>query len=166
MKKPDKPTSMRSRASHLPMSRSTLKKGSGKKSTNADPSRKQSRGSVPRAEKSERKRLTGVLDNEAKRLCHLRDDPSCRRCGKRGDAVHHIISRRRTGGGCRWLLGNLLLLCHTCHAFAHIHVDDFRKWAIQEIGEQTWMEINNARNRDELSLDSLDELISFYRGVN
>jgi hypothetical protein len=88
----------------------------GKELHECGPWEKRKPGSASRAGKSERKRLTVRLDNEARRLCKLRDHGLCRRCGKRGDQVHHIFSRRH--GSIRFVLSNLLLLCDADHRYA------------------------------------------------
>jgi hypothetical protein len=149
---------------HLQMSRSTLRSEKARKFTIVDPLRKsKSRpGSASRASKSERKLLTGILDNEARRLCKQRDNGLCRRCGKLGIECHHIMSRRHNA--LRFNLLNLLSLCAVCHRLAHEKPDEFRRWLDMEIGVEDFAILERARNWPELTLQQMDDLITLYRG--
>jgi len=123
--------------------------------------RKRKRGSVSRAEKSERKRLTGVLDDLARRLCKIRDRGLCRKCGKAGLECHHIHSRRHAS--IRFNLLNLLSLCPVCHRFMHDDPVSARDWIAMEIGAENLDLLDRARNWPELTLGEMDALVTIYR---
>lgn len=109
---------------------------------------------------SERRRLTGVLDELSRRLCKIRDHGKCRRCSKLGLHAHHVFSRRHSS--IRFTLNNLISLCPMCHGFAHSNPDYFRSWVISEIGPDNYAEIEQARNYRELTLEELDSLIEEF----
>lgn len=55
----------------------------------------------------------------------------CERCGQqRGTEAHH--RKNRSQGG-KWDIGNILLLCHDCHAWITVNPDEAHKsgWAVK-----------------------------------
>jgi 5-methylcytosine-specific restriction endonuclease McrA len=114
------------------------------------------------AGRGERKRLIGVLDVLARRLCFKRDHGLCRRCGGEGHQLHHLLSRRHAS--VRHVSTNWLLLCADCHSSAHLHRDSFNSWAINEIGQENWAQLEAAKNWSELTLQELSDLAHLYRG--
>ena len=52
----------------------------------------------------------------------MRDGGRCQKCSGEGTDVHHRM-RRRDGGHGMW---NLVLLCRTCHSWAHANPEQAR----------------------------------------
>jgi hypothetical protein len=112
--------------------------------------------------KSERKSLTVTLDELWRRLVKIRDKGICRKCGKLGLEAHHIM--RRSIGALRFNIANGITLCPDHHSFAHNHPSEFRAWCAEEIGRETYEQLEVARNWPELTLQQMEDLAHLYRG--
>lgn len=62
------------------------------------------------------------IPTQAREDIYVRDNRQCRRCGMRGSEIHHRQRRRDGGHG----LGNMILLCSSCHKWAHANPVDAR----------------------------------------
>ena len=51
---------------------------------------------------------------------------NCSKCGKTGHDPHHIFGRRKCST--RWDIENGILLCRTCHNYAHANPKAFMTW--------------------------------------
>lgn len=59
-----------------------------------------------------------AIPDRIRGLVTLRDRYLCQRCGTRGTDLHHRRSRSVPGPHCHCTC-NLVLLCRTCHSWAH-----------------------------------------------
>lgn len=59
----------------------------------------------------------GPIPTEVRQAVDARERRLCMRCGARGREIHHRV-RRREGGHA---LSVCILLCRTCHRWAHAH---------------------------------------------
>jgi hypothetical protein len=60
------------------------------------------------------------IPTKARQIVKERSNGQCSRCGALGYQIHHRL-RRREGGHA---LGILVLLCSTCHKWAHGHPNE------------------------------------------
>ena len=105
--------------------------------------------------KPTKKSLRNKLDKLVKQI--VRKRKKCQHCGRsRGIQLQtaHIFSRKYLG--LRWNLDNVLLLCASCHFWAHSNTILFAEWVKEYLGEEKYQLLKEARN--QITIFTLNDL--------
>ncbi len=104
------------------------------------------RGKRTSARKKSRMALRKECDRRFALAIKARDGWRCVMCGRtQGVQCAHLISRRYHAT--RWMLGNAVTLCASCHLGGHMDPLRFEDWCVARLGEAGWAELRAIARR-------------------